>query len=176
MSARPLCLWLTGLPSAGKSSIANALRARLPGLGRPCYVLDGDVLRTGLNRDLGFTSADRDENIRRTAAVAALLVDAGLTVICALISPRAAHRALARASLPAGCFVEIFLDAPAAVCEARDPKGNYARARCGTLPGFTGTDGSYERPQAPDLHLNTATSSIEHCTAQILAEVARRGG
>ncbi len=170
----PICLWFTGLPSAGKSTIAAALRARLREAGHACYVLDGDVLRTGLNSDLGYSPEDRDENIRRTAAVAALMVDAGLIVICALISPRAAHRALARAALPPGRFVEIFLDAPAAVCEARDPKGNYARARSGTLAGFTGIDGSYEPPAAPDLHLDTARMTVAQSVERILDALAQR--
>ena len=170
----PICLWFTGLPSAGKSTIANALRTRLQKDGHPCYVLDGDVLRTGLNSDLGFSPSDRDENIRRTAAVAALMVDAGLTVICALISPRAAHRAVARAAVPAGRFLEIFLDAPAEVCEARDPKGNYARARQGTLKGFTGIDGSYERPAAPDLRLETGKLTVEQSVERILEAMARQ--
>jgi bifunctional enzyme CysN/CysC len=167
----PLCIWLTGLPGAGKSTIADALDAHLHALGRHSYVLDGDRLRTGLNSDLGFTHADRVENIRRAAEVMRLMVDAGLIVICAFISPYRAQRRFARSLLEPGVFIEVFLDVPSAVCEARDPKGHYARARRGEISGFTGIDGSYERPEAPELRLDTAAVGVEACVRRIL-EVA----
>ncbi|SPE21063.1 adenosine 5'-phosphosulfate kinase [Burkholderiales bacterium] len=165
---RPVCIWLTGIPAAGKSTIAQELERRLHALGRHTYVLDGDQLRTGLNQDLGFTPAARAENIRRAAEVAKLMVDAGLIVICAFISPFRTERRFARSLLAPGEFVEVFLDAPAQVCEARDPKGHYARARRGEIPNFTGIDGSYERPETPELHLDTEHSSINECVTRIL--------
>lgn len=165
---RPACVWLTGLPGAGKSTIAEALDRRLLTLGRHAYVLDGDRLRTGLNRDLGFTHADRTENVRRAAEVAALMVDAGLIVICAFISPFRSERRFARSLLRPGEFLEVHIDVPPEVCEARDPKGHYARARRGEIKSFTGIDGSYERPEAPELRLDTAHLTVEECADRIL--------
>jgi bifunctional enzyme CysN/CysC len=148
-------LWFTGLPSAGKSTLAVAVRDRLAGEGVSAYVLDGDNLRHGLNGDLGFDGPARAENVRRTAHVARLFADAGLVVLVSLVSPYATDRALARglheaADLP---FVEVFVNAPLAVCEERDPKGLYARARRGELPGLTGIDDPYEPPVAPDVEI-----------------------
>jgi len=165
---RPLCIWLTGLPGAGKSTIADALDAHLHGLGHHTYVLDGDRLRTGLNRDLGFTHEDRVENIRRAAELTRLMVDAGLIVICAFISPYRTERRFARGLLAPGEFIEVFLDVPSAVCEARDPKGHYARARRGEISGFTGIDGSYERPEAPELSLDTGVVGVAECVERIV--------
>jgi len=165
---KPLCLWLTGLPGAGKSTIASLLEKRLFAEGRHTYVLDGDNIRLGLNRDLGFSEADRIENIRRVSEVARLLVDAGLIVIVAFISPYRAEREAARSRFDPGEFFEIFVDAPLEECERRDPKGLYAKARRGELKNFTGIDSAYEAPLTPDVRLDTTTSSAEECVDQIL--------
>ena len=168
-------VWLTGLPSSGKTTVAFALETRLVGLGRAAYVLDGDNLRHGLNSDLGFSDADRTENIRRVGEVAALFADAGLIVVASFISPFVADRQRARAAAGDGDFVEVFIDAPLAVCEARDPRGLYRRARAGQLPGFTGIDAPYEPPPAPDLHLRTAELSIDEETQAVLDLLSARG-
>ncbi|HYA65390.1 MAG TPA: adenylyl-sulfate kinase [Burkholderiaceae bacterium] len=168
MAQRPACIWLTGIPAAGKSTIARELERRLQAAGRHSYVLDGDLLRAGLNRDLGFSQVARAENVRRNAEVARLMVDAGLIVICAFISPYRDQRRFARSLFDPGEFLEVFLDAPVPVCEARDPKGNYARARRGEIPNFTGIDGSYEAPDAAELHLDTEHLSIDECVVRIL--------
>jgi bifunctional enzyme CysN/CysC len=170
----PVCIWITGLPGSGKSTIAEALEARLIAGGRHTFILDGDRLRGGLNRDLGFTPADRAENVRRAAAVARLMVDAGLIVICAFISPYAAERRAARDCVGAADFLEIHLDVTSAQCEARDPKGHYAKARRGEITGFTGIDGSYEIPAAPDLRLDTSAIGLDACVDQILALLSQR--
>jgi len=162
------CFWLTGLPGAGKTTLARLLEVRLRAQGRTVMVLDGDLLRQGLNRDLGFSDADRAENIRRTAEVARLLVDAGTTVVVALISPLRAERDKARERFAPGTFVEVFVDAPLAECERRDPKGLYARARRGELRQFTGIDSAYEPPLSPDLHLHTADSDARACAGMVL--------
>ena len=166
---KPLCIWLTGLPAAGKSTIAEALERALLDLGRHATVLDGDRLRAGLNRDLGFSPEARAENIRRSAEVARLMVDAGLIVVCAFISPYRAERRFARSLFAPGDFVEVHVDASARIREERDPKGHYARARRGEITGFTGIDGSYEVPEAPELRLDTARESLEACVQRILA-------
>jgi bifunctional enzyme CysN/CysC len=165
---RPRCIWLTGLSGAGKSTIANGLDRRLFALGRHSYILDGDAIRGGLNRDLGFSDADRVENVRRVAEVARLMVDAGLIVIVALIAPFRAERETARGLFAAGEFIEVFVDAPLAVCEARDPKGLYAKARSGMIACLTGIDSPYEPPLAPDIHLQTVTSSVDDCVTAVL--------
>ena len=170
----PLCLWITGLPGSGKSTIALALHQHLNATGRRSYILDGDVLRTGLNRDLGFTPADRAENIRRSAEVARLMVDAGLIVICAFISPYRAERRFARSLFAPGQFQEVYLQTSQAACEARDPKGHYARARRGEITGFTGIDGSYEAPQAAELCLDTEGVAVRECVERILELMAKR--
>lgn len=167
LGQQPYCLWLTGLSGAGKSTLSNALEAALHAKGRHVYVLDGDNIRLGLNRDLGFSAADRDENIRRVAEVAKLMVDAGLIVIVAFISPFRAQRDAARLLFERGEFVEVYVDAPFATCEQRDTKGLYAKARQGLLKDFTGLDSPYEPPSAPELHLKTDEMSIAQCLNKI---------
>jgi bifunctional enzyme CysN/CysC len=151
---RPCVLWYTGLSGAGKSTLAGLVDERLHAVGRCTYVLDGDNVRHGLNKDLGFTDADRVENVRRVAEVARLMVDAGLIVSAALISPFRAERAMARALFEEEEFIEIHVDVPLAIAEARDPKGLYKRARSGELRNFTGIDSPYEPPEAPELRVN----------------------
>ena len=172
---RPAVLWFTGLSGAGKSTIANLVERRLHALGRHTYVLDGDNLRHGLNRDLGFSEADRAENVRRASEVAALFADAGLIVIASLISPYRAERERARARVPDGEFIEVFVDACVDECRRRDPKGLYKKADAGLLRGFTGVDAPYEAPDAPDLHLRTAETSPEDLAERVVAELRRRG-
>lgn len=165
---RPRCIWLTGLSGAGKSSIANLVELQLHRDGRHSYVLDGDNVRQGLNRDLGFSEADRVENIRRVAEVARLMVDAGLIVIVSFISPFRNERQAARELFGEGEFMEVFVDAPLSVCEQRDAKGLYAKARRGQLKNFTGIDSPYEAPASCEVHLRSDTTSAEDCAAQVL--------
>ena len=145
----------------------NAFQAQ----GRQAFVLDGDKLRTGLNRDLGYTAADRVENVRRVAEVARLMVDAGLIVIVSLISPFRAERQMARERFAPGEFIEVFVDTPLAECERRDTKGLYARARRGELRHFTGLDSPYEAPEAPELRLDTSRTSVDDCLVRLLAQL-----
>lgn len=172
LGQQPCCIWFTGLSGAGKSSLATALEGDLHASGRHVYVLDGDNIRHGLNRDLGFCTEDRRENIRRIAEVARLMVDAGLIVLVAFISPFRAERAMARALFGPGEFFEVFVDAPLPTCEQRDTKGLYARARNGELRDFTGIDSPYEAPEAPEVHLRTGEESLEACLAQIRRAIA----
>jgi bifunctional enzyme CysN/CysC len=172
---RPCMLWFTGLSGAGKSTIANLLDRRLSELGRHTYVLDGDNLRHGLNRDLGFTPEGRVENVRRTAEVAKLFVDAGLIVLVALISPFRAERQMARRLVAAGEFVEIHVATSLEECERRDPKGLYRRARAGEIPNFSGIDSPYEPPEAPEIIIETVGRSAEEASELILAYM-RNGG
>ncbi len=170
----PMIIWLTGLSGAGKSTIANRLEHQIQALaGKHTYLLDGDNLRHGLSSDLGFSLEDRAENVRRVAQVAQVMVDAGLIVIAALISPLRSQRAMARSLVPEGEFFEIFIDAPLEVCEARDPKGLYARARKGELADFTGIDSPYEVPLEPDLRIDTAELSVDDAVAEIVAFLYR---
>lgn len=149
-------VWMTGLSGAGKSTIANALEVALHRLGVRTYLLDGDNLRLGLNRDLGFSDADRVENVRRIAEVARLMLDAGMVVICAAISPFERERQAARARVGADRFIEVFVDTPLATCEARDPKGLYGKARAGQILNFTGIHSPYEAPADPDVRIDGA--------------------
>ena len=174
MGQSPAVLWLTGLSGSGKSTIATLLERRLHAEGHHTYLLDGDIVRLGLNRDLGFTEADRVENIRRVAEVAALMVDAGLLVIVALISPYRSERDAARAKFAPGKFVEIFIDTAIGECRRRDPKGLYRRADAGLLPNFTGVDAPYEIPPDPDIHVRTEDGTPEQSVARIMSILRRR--
>jgi bifunctional enzyme CysN/CysC len=165
---KPVCLWFTGLSASGKSTIANMLEKRLYAAGKHTYMLDGDNIRHGLNRDLGFTESDRVENIRRVTEVARLLVDAGLITIVSFISPYRAERRMARQGFEDHEFIEVFVDTPLDICEQRDPKGLYAKARRGELVNFTGIDSDYEAPEAPEIHLDTVNNTVEQCVEQIL--------
>jgi len=169
----PLTLWLTGLSAAGKSTLAFALERALHERGRACYVLDGDNVRHGLNRNLGFSPADRSENIRRIAEVARLMNDAGLIVITAFISPWRADRAAARQIIGAASFLEVHVSTPLAVCEARDPKGFYGQARRGKLADFTGVSSPYEAPEQADLSIDTTQLSLADAVDQLLQLLAR---
>jgi bifunctional enzyme CysN/CysC len=169
LGQRPRCIWLTGLSGAGKSTIANMLEQRLHAAGRHTYVLDGDNVRHGLNKDLGFTAADRVENVRRLAEVARLMVDAGLIVLVSAISPFRAERDWARSRFAPGEFVEVHVATPLEACEARDPKGLYAKARRGELANFTGIDSTYEPPSEPEIVLDAGVLSPEACVERLLA-------
>ena len=168
-SHAPAVVWLTGLSGSGKSTIANIIESKLHTLGVRTYLLDGDNVRHGLNRDLGFTDADRVENIRRIAEVAALMVDAGLVVLVSFISPFRAERRLAREAVEEGEFIEVHVDTPLALAEQRDPKGLYAKARRGELVNFTGIDSPYEPPEAPEVRIDTAVTSAEAAADEIIA-------
>ncbi|MBU9548055.1 adenylyl-sulfate kinase [Burkholderia multivorans] len=164
-------VWLTGVSGAGKSTLANLLKQQLDNRGLRTYLLDGDTLREGLNRDLGFSDADRRENVRRTAEVARLMMDAGFIVIAALISPFQDARAKARSRFVAGTFIEVFVDVALEVAEARDPKGLYMLARQGAIPQFTGIGSAYERPLSPEVHVRTAETSPSECVATIMLKL-----
>ena len=164
--------WLTGYSGSGKSTIANSFESAIHAEGYRTYTLDGDNIRHGLNKDLGFTDADRVENIRRVAEVAKLMTDAGLVVLVSFISPYRAERELARRLFDAGDFLEVFVDTPIEICEQRDTKGLYARARAGKLPNFTGIDAPYEAPLEPELHLLTQSASAEVLAERVVAQVA----
>ncbi|MDP3377355.1 MAG: adenylyl-sulfate kinase [Brevundimonas sp.] len=172
---KPAVLWLTGLSGAGKSTLANAVEARLTAMGHHAYLIDGDNLRHGLSRDLGFTDADRVENIRRAAETARMMADAGLIVLVSLISPFAAERQMARGLMVQGEFLEVFVDAPLEVVEARDVKGLYKKARAGELANFTGIDSPYEAPEAPELHICTDRQAIDAAADQVIAALKDAG-
>ncbi len=171
----PLIVWMTGLSGAGKSTVANRVEEKLWRQGRHTMLLDGDILRFGLNKDLGFADADRVENVRRTAEVAKLMLEAGLIVLCSLISPFRRERALARQLVGPDEFLEVFVDAPIEECRRRDPKGLYARALAGQIPNFTGISSPYEAPEAPDLHLQTDIHDAETLADRVLDELRHRG-
>jgi len=171
---KPAVLWFTGLSGAGKSTIANIVERKLAARGRHTFLLDGDNVRHGLNRDLGFTEADRIENIRRVGEVARLMADAGLIVLTAFISPFRAEREMVRKMLPDGEFIEIFVDTPLAEAEQRDAKGLYAKARAGELKNFTGIDSPYEAPAAPEIRIDTTVLNAEEAADLIVARLLER--
>ena len=175
MGQRPAVLWFTGLSGAGKSTVANLVERRLHASGHHTMILDGDNVRHGLNRDLGFSEADRVENIRRIAEVSRLFVDAGLIVLVSFISPYRAERMLARERVVEGEFIEIFVDTPIEECRRRDPKGLYARADAGAILNFTGVDAPYEAPTDPEIHLETIAAAPEELAEQVIADLKRRG-
>ena len=172
---RPCILWFTGLPASGKSTIARLVEARLHAAGGHSYMLDGDNLRHGLTRDLGFTEADRVENIRRIGEVAKLFVDAGLITLCAFISPFRADRQAVRDLVAAGELIEIFVDTPLDECMRRDPKGLYAKAQSGAIKNFTGIDQPYEVPVAPELVLRTTQDSAEKLADRVIRHLREAG-
>jgi bifunctional enzyme CysN/CysC len=171
----PCIVWFTGLSGAGKSTIANLVEGELAALGFHTYLLDGDNVRHGLNKDLGFTAADRVENVRRVGEVAKLFVDAGLIVLCSFISPFRAERAAVRNLVEGAEFIEVYVKAPLEVCELRDPKGLYAKSRAGRLPNFTGIDSPYEPPDNPDLVLDTASTAADDLARRVMALLEARG-
>jgi len=171
---KPGVVWFTGLSGSGKSTIANLVEKKLHALGRHTYLLDGDNVRHGLNRDLGFTDADRVENIRRVGEVAKLMADAGLIVLTAFISPFQAERRMVRDLMLQGEFIEVYVDTPLAVAEARDVKGLYKKARAGTLKNFTGIDSPYEAPETPEIVVNTVSLSAEEAAESIVAAILAR--
>jgi len=168
-------LWLTGLPGAGKSTIADIVEKQLLAAGRHTMLLDGDNMRHGLNRDLGFTDADRVENIRRVGEVARLMTEAGLIVVCSFISPFRAERGMVRELTAPAAFFEIFVDTPLDECIRRDPKGLYAKAKLGRTENFTGINSPYEPPEAPEVQVTTIGTTAEEAAAQIIEELRRRG-
>jgi len=173
---RPACLWFTGLPGSGKSTLANAVELRLNREFRAhTYLLDGDNIRTGLNRDLGFSLAERTENIRRLGEVARLFVDAGLIVLTAFISPLRIDRDRARQIIRPGRFIEIFVECPLELCEQRDPKGLYRKARQGLIPEFTGISSPYEPPLHPELVLYSGKEPVNACTQKVIDYLFENG-
>jgi adenylylsulfate kinase len=173
---RPACLWFTGLSGSGKSTIANAVDLRLNREFRAhTYLLDGDNIRTGLNQDLGFSLAERTENIRRLGEVARLFVDAGLIVLTAFISPLQVDRDRARQIIHPGSFIEIFVECPLELCEQRDPKGLYRKARQGVIPDFTGISSPYESPLHPELVLYSGEEPVDACTQKVIDYLVENG-
>ena len=172
---RPAVLWFTGLSGSGKSTVANAVDKMLHDIGCKTYLLDGDNVRHGLNGDLGFSDEDRVENIRRIGEVSKLFVDAGQLVSTAFISPFLADRELVRSQLKSGEFVEVFIDTPIEICELRDPKGLYKKARAGEIKNFTGIDSAYEMPVNPEVHVKTAEQSVEACAKQVIDHLKSNG-
>ena len=171
---RPRALWFTGLSGAGKTTLAVRLERELLGRGHLCQVLDGDNIRSGLNGDLGFSTEDRQENIRRIAEVSRLFLDCGVITLNCFISPLAHMRGLARKIISPGDFIEVFVDAPLSVCEARDVKGMYKKARAGLIENFTGIGAPYEAPTDPQIHLKTSERSIDECTEELLTLLESR--
>jgi adenylyl-sulfate kinase len=173
LDQQPITIWLTGLSAAGKSTLAFALERALIDQGRACYVLDGDNVRHGLNRNLGFSPEDRAENIRRISEVARLMNDAGLIVITAFISPYRTDRAAAREIIGSGNFREVYVSTSLSVCESRDPKGLYTQARAGKVANFTGVSSPYEAPELPDLAIDTSQLPVAQAVAQLIALAVR---
>jgi adenylylsulfate kinase len=169
-----MVVWFTGLSGAGKTTLAVSAERRLFNLGYRTFLIDGDLLRTGLCSDLGYGEEDRHENVRRAGAVSSLLASAGLICLTALISPFRADRARARDLLPPSCFLEVYVNAPLSVCEARDAKGLYRRARANEIPNFTGISSAYEPPEAPDLEVRTDLLSVEESIDKVLKVVRER--
>jgi len=167
----PRVLWFTGLSGSGKSTIANEVEKRLALMNRHTFLLDGDNVRHGLNKDLGFTEADRIENIRRIGEVAKLMTDAGLIVLTAFISPFRAERQIVREMMPEGEFVEVFVDTPLDVAESRDVKGLYKKARSGELKNFTGIDSPYEEPESPEIRVNTVEMTPTEAADYIIQQI-----
>ncbi|MFG0773299.1 adenylyl-sulfate kinase [Vibrio plantisponsor] len=172
---QPVVLWFTGLSGSGKSTVANAVESKLLSLGKHSYLLDGDNVRHGLNKDLGFSDADRIENIRRIGEVAKLFVDSGAIVLTAFISPFISDRQQARELLAEKQFLEVFIDTPLEICEQRDPKGLYKKARKGEIKNFTGIDSKYEAPLNPEIHVKTANKSIEECAELVVKQLMELG-
>jgi adenylylsulfate kinase len=172
---RSCILWFTGLSASGKSTIANALEARLYKMGKHTYLLDGDNIRHGLNKNLGFKDEERIENIRRIGEVSKLFVDAGLIVISAFISPFRSDRQIVRELVEEAEFIEIFIDTLLEVCEERDPKGLYKKARKGEILSFTGISSPYEQPEAPEIHIHTAHQSVEESVNAIIEYLSLKG-
>jgi adenylylsulfate kinase len=168
-------IWFTGLSGSGKSTIAYTLEHALVQRGHLAYVLDGDNIRHGLNKNLGFSAEDRQENIRRIGEVGKLFVDTGVITLTAFISPYAQDRDVARETVGAGDFFEVFCDTPLAVCEERDPKGLYKKARAGEIKGFTGIDDPYEAPEKPELTLDSNTKSIDDLADEVIAYLVSKG-
>ncbi|UYM18544.1 adenylyl-sulfate kinase [Endozoicomonas euniceicola] len=174
-SQKPCLLWFTGLSGSGKSTVANAVDEMLHEQGYHTYVLDGDNVRHRLNKDLSFSDEDRVENIRRIGEVSNLFVDSGLIVLSAFISPFAAERRMVRDMLPEGEFIEVFVNTPIEVCEQRDPKGLYQKARAGQIKNFTGIDSAYEVPENPEVVINTAELTLRECAQKVIDYLANRG-
>lgn len=175
LKQRPATIWLTGLSGAGKSTLAYEMEQRLLCRNQLSFVLDGDNLRHHLNRDLGFTASDRHENIRRTAEVAALMNDAGLIVFTALISPHREDRLMARSIIGERRFIEVHVSTRLEVCEDRDPKGLYGKARAGLIPRFTGISAPYEEPEHPDFRIDTGQHGLQRSVDQLMGFLAQRG-
>lgn len=172
---RSVILWFTGLSGAGKTTLAYAVEERLHKMGCRSYVIDGDIMRTGLCRDLDFSIEGRNENIRRVGEVAKVMVDAGIIAVTAFISPLRNQRRGVRALVEPGDFIEVFCRCPLLVCEKRDPKGLYRRARAGQIPDFTGISSPYEDPEHPELALDTATLEVKECVNMIVTLLVERG-
>jgi adenylylsulfate kinase len=175
MGHKACIMWFTGLSAAGKSTIANTVDHKLHSMGKHTYLLDGDNIRMGLNKNLGFSAEDRAENIRRIGEVARLFADAGVITLTAFISPYRVDRDNVRALMPAGEFVEVYVDASLETCEARDPKGLYKKARAGEIKGFTGIDDPYEAPEKPELVLDSNSKSIDDLADEVVAYLEKNG-
>lgn len=171
---KPCLLWFTGLSGSGKSTIANALDVALHSRGYHTFLMDGDNVRHGLCKDLGFSDEDRVENIRRIGEVSKLFADAGLIVLSAFISPFTSDRRMVRNLFPAGEFIEVFMETPIDTCEQRDPKGLYEKARAGEIKNFTGIDSPYEAPEYPEVRLDTSTMSVDQCVEKLIGYLLER--